>query len=319
MKEQKQHPVRMLTLTGGLLIGIYLLIQYGDVTSTALPHLFYIPITYTAFFGTWYSSALTAVMSSLLLLISQNSSWLSYLWGFLPISLWTSLLTYCSRREAQRHRTQLAEVSQLQQASISALVDLTEKRNKDVMGEHLGRLGHYAHLLCSHLGLDNELQEHIVETIALHDIGKVAVPDSILKKPAGLDPKEWQIMKTHPIQGAEILDSIMTKASTASRNTYNYLKTARNIILYHHERYDGSGYPYGLAADAIPICARVAAICDVYDSLRSPRPYKKPFSHEKAVQIILQGKGTHFDPTLVEAFEELTHEFAAVWNQYGEN
>lgn len=329
MNEQQKHPVRFFVLTGVLLIGIYLLVWYSGGTCSTLPHLFYIPIIYTAILSTWYYSALTAIISGLLLSewlmpldthlgMFQDSAWIYRLCFFLFVSLWTSFLTYCARLQAQRYQAQLAELAQLQQASVSALVDLTEMRDKEVTGRHLDRLGYYADLLCSHLKLDDELRENIVETIALHDIGKVAVPDSILKKPGSLDPEEWVVMKKHPIHGAEILDSIAEKVSITDPTVLNYLQTAREIILHHHEKYDGSGYPYGLAGDEIPLSARVAAICDVYDSLRSVRPYKEPFSHEKAVEIIRQGKGTHFDPILTTAFEKLASEFAAVWDQYGE-
>lgn len=217
-----------------------------------------------------------------------------------------------------RYQQQMADILILQRASVSALVDLAEMHDKDITGAHLHRLGFYAEILTKDLGLPEELQDNIVKTIALHDIGKVAIPDQILNKPGPLDYGEWALVQKHPERGYKVLQAITKDMNIADPEIIQYLITAQEITLSHHERWDGSGYPQGLKGEEIPISARIAAVCDVYDSLRSPRPYKRPFSHQEAVSIINSGKGTHFDPKLVDSFMRMAHHFAVVWDQYGE-
>jgi HD-GYP domain-containing protein (c-di-GMP phosphodiesterase class II) len=150
--------------------------------------------------------------------------------------------------------------------------------------------------------------QHFVDKIRLfaplHDIGKVGIPDAILLAPRKLDPAEWATMQSHAEIGWRIL---------ADRPT---LEMAADIARYHHEHWDGNGYPHSLAGEEIPLCARIVAIADVYDALRSSRPYKEPWSHEGAAAIIREGAGTHFDPALVEAFEALGAEFQEIFNQF---
>lgn len=217
-----------------------------------------------------------------------------------------------------RYQQQMADILILQQASVSALVDLAEMHDKDVTGAHLHRLGFYAEILTQDLGLPVELQKNIIKTIALHDIGKIAIPDQILNKPGPLDYSEWEIVQKHPERGYKVLQSITEDIAVSDPEIIQYLITAQEITLSHHERWDGSGYPQGLKGEEIPISARIAAVCDVYDSLRSSRPYKRPFSHQEAVAIINSGKGTHFDPKLVDSFMRMAHHFAVVWEQHGE-
>ncbi len=218
----------------------------------------------------------------------------------------------------RQHRAELSAALELQRASISALVDLAQMRDYDVTGSHLNRLGYYADILGTDLNLSTETKENIIKTIALHDIGKVGVPDRILNKPGPLNAEEWDIIKEHPLAGAMVLDAITKDLAKTDAKTLDYLNTAKEIALYHHEKWDGSGYPMGLKGEEIPLSARIAAVCDVYDSLRSPRPYKKPFTHEEAVAIIRSGKGSHFDPELVRCFLRLAEQFAAIWNEHGE-
>lgn len=216
------------------------------------------------------------------------------------------------------YQQQLNDMQCLQQASVSALVNLAQMRDDAVTGSHLHRLSFYAEILAEDLNLPLEAKKNIVQTIALHDIGKVAVPDGVLNKPGPLDSQEWIMIQRHPQMGAAVLESITRDLTIADPKVLQYLITAQEIALSHHERWDGSGYPQGLQGEKIPFSARLAAVCDVYDSLRSPRPYKRPFSHEEAVVIINGGKGTHFDPKLVDSFLRLAHRFAEVWEEYGE-
>ena len=155
-------------------------------------------------------------------------------------------------------------------------------------------------------------QENIIETLyksaPLHDIGKVGIPDAILLKPGRLEPEEFDIMKFHPALG---LNAIL-HAEKELGIEVPFLKYAKEIAYGHHEKWDGSGYPLGLAGDDIPISARLMAIADVYDALISQRVYKKGIPHEKAVGIIVDGKGTHFDPKMIEAFVKLHDAFNAI-------
>jgi HD-GYP domain-containing protein (c-di-GMP phosphodiesterase class II) len=140
---------------------------------------------------------------------------------------------------------------------------------------------------------------------ALHDIGKIKVPPEILRKPSSLSSEEWKIMKKHTIWGAEILDGD------------ERLEIAKRIALYHHEKFNGKGYPYGLKGDQIPIEAQIVNIVDVYDALRSKRPYKKPFTHKKALEIMLNGDGRtspdEFNPKILEIFKTYEAEIENIW------
>ena len=140
----------------------------------------------------------------------------------------------------------------------------------------------------------------IYETSPLHDIGKVGIPDSILRKPGKLTDEELAIMRTHTTLGKATLDSALQKYPDAE-----FLRFARDIVACHHERFDGSGYPNGLAGEEIPLCARIVAVADVYDALTSDRVYRAAMLMSTARQIIVEGSGSHFDPDIVEAFADL--------------
>ncbi len=147
--------------------------------------------------------------------------------------------------------------------------------------------------------------ETIIKSAKLHDIGKVAIPDAILFKPGKLTAEEFDIIKKHTVYGAFILDTAINELG----DTSFFLNVAREIIIGHHEKWNGSGYPSGLWGNNIPLSARIMAIADVYDALISERPYKKPFSHDKAKGIIVNDAGTHFDPTLVELSMDVMESF----------
>ncbi|MDJ0811664.1 MAG: HD domain-containing phosphohydrolase [Desulfobacterales bacterium] len=153
--------------------------------------------------------------------------------------------------------------------------------------------------------------ENIFLTSSLHDIGKVGIPDYILLKPGRLDDKEFSIMKSHTVIGFETLEEALQKTPEAS-----YLHVAAEIARHHHEKFDGSGYPDGLSGDRIPVASRIFALSDVYDALVSKRPYKEPFTHDRARSIIFEGRGNHFDPMVVDAFLACEQRFIEVCEHY---
>ncbi len=193
---------------------------------------------------------------------------------------------------------------QSKETVIFALAKLAESRDEDT-GNHLERVRYYSRYLAETLrqmpeapaGLDAPLVENIFLTSTLHDIGKVGIPDYILLKPGRLDDKEFGIMKSHTTIGFNTLFEALQKMPEAT-----YLRVAAQIARHHHEKFDGSGYPDGLRGEAIPIASRIFALSDVYDALVSKRPYKEPFTHDRARSIILEGRGSHFDPRVVDAF-----------------
>lgn len=199
----------------------------------------------------------------------------------------------------------LRENLHVQAAAIHALARLAETRDPET-GNHLLRTQAYVRrlgqLLQRHRRFSGELDDRSIELIAdsapLHDIGKVGIPDHILLKPGRLDEAEWTVMKTHARIGAEALEA----AARDTGRPVEFLTVARQIALHHHERWDGQGYPDGLAGDAIPVPARLMAVADVFDALISRRVYKEPMPHGQAREIIERSRGTHLDPDVVDAF-----------------
>jgi len=196
---------------------------------------------------------------------------------------------------------------------IFALARLAETRDPET-GYHLERIQSYSRLLGQALDqhvfpeINRQFIETLYATSPLHDIGKVGIPDRILLKPGHLNDKEFAIMKSHTTIGYETLSSAYRKNPRAA-----YLRMSAEIARSHHERFDGSGYPEGLAGDDIPLSARIVALVDVYDALISKRIYKEAFSHKKTRGIIIESRSSHFDPRLVDAFlaiEEDIHEVA---------
>ncbi len=208
-------------------------------------------------------------------------------------------------------REKVEEISASQIATIHALVKLAESRDDDT-GEHVVRTAQYCSFVAEKLWelgaypgeIDQTFIENIGKASPLHDIGKVGIPDAILLKPGKLTPEEFEVMKTHVTIGYETLSSIQKKYKMNE-----FIKMGMDIALYHHEKWDGSGYPNRIKGTDIPVAARVMALVDVYDALRSKRVYKESFSHETSVNIIKEGKGSHFDPLLVDIFLENDGEF----------
>jgi len=213
-----------------------------------------------------------------------------------------------------RVRQQVAEIASAQIGAIFAMSKLAESRDPET-GEHLERMREYCRLLAQDLAKSPEYAETINKTYIdniyaaspLHDIGKVGVPDAVLTKPGKLTDEEWVIMKTHPIIGAETLREVDREHPGNA-----FIQTGIEIAAAHHEKWDGSGYPYGLSGKDIPLSARILALGDVYDALTSKRCYKEAMSHDKAVGIIAEGEGKHFDPDVVRSFMKINEEFIRV-------
>lgn len=197
--------------------------------------------------------------------------------------------------------------------SIHALIKASQLKDNDT-GNHIVRIDKYSQTMATHifnncpeqfLEIDYDFIESIGKVASMHDIGKIGIPDYILTKPGKLDEKEFKIMQEHTINGAFILSELAGKM-------------ARDIALFHHERWDGSGYPYGMREDNIPLSARIVALADVYDALRMKRYYKPAFSHERAVAIITESRGTHFDPTLTDIFLQIQDRFNDIYESLKE-
>jgi putative two-component system response regulator len=197
---------------------------------------------------------------------------------------------------------------------IDALAKLADSRDPET-GMHLERVRMYCRRLAETAMqrgvyadvLEPRLIMMIDQTSILHDIGKVGTPDAILNKPGKLTEEEFEVMKQHTVIGAGALE-----AGIEDGNALGFMRIAHDIILNHHERWDGKGYPNGLSGETIPLPARILSIADVYDALRSQRPYKAPMPHDKAVAIVAEGRGTQFDPLLIDVFLELTDEFEQI-------
>jgi putative two-component system response regulator len=201
------------------------------------------------------------------------------------------------------------KTAQLQESYIDTIHRLTkvaEYKDEDT-ASHIKRSGYYASTLADKLGWHKNKIDIIFYAAPMHDIGKVGIPAEILLKPAKLTPEEFALMKTHTTIGARIL----------SGPTSEILRMAETIAISHHERWDGTGYPNGLKGKAIPVEGRIYNICDQYDALRSRRPYKPPFNHDRAMDIITKGDGRtmpeHFDPQVLDAFKKSSDEFNRIF------
>lgn len=211
-------------------------------------------------------------------------------------------------------------IAEMQMATIFSLAKLAQSRDDDT-GKHLERVQKYCFSLASELAKNPDFSDvvtknyikNVVFASALHDIGKVSIPDSILLKPGKLTPEEFDIMKTHTTLGAKTLEEVNEKFAFN-----DFIRMGISIAKYHHERWDGKGYPEGLKGRDIPLCARIMAIADVYDALSSKRTYKDAFPHAKCIEIIKEGRGTQFDATLVDVFLTVQDEFALIRQLYGD-
>ncbi|MBO4808923.1 MAG: HD domain-containing protein [Lachnospiraceae bacterium] len=209
-------------------------------------------------------------------------------------------------------------ISKMQNGLILVLADMVENRDKNT-GDHVKKTAAYTKLILKEMKkkgiypdiVDDKYVENVANSTPLHDVGKIKISDTILNKPGKLTDEEFEIMKTHTLHGARIVENAMAIVPDS-----DYLNEARNIATYHHEKWDGSGYPKGLKGEEIPLSARVMAVADVFDALVSKRSYKEPFPFEKAVDIIREGSGKHFDPTVVEVFMGALDKVKAIADEY---
>ena len=221
----------------------------------------------------------------------------------------------------RRVRERTREIEQTQDIAIYCMASLAETRDNET-GNHIRRTQHYVRQLAEHLQdkprfrdlITPEYIDLLFKSAPLHDIGKVGVPDKILRKPGPLDDEEWVEMKRHVVYGRDAL----LRAEAALGST-SFLKLAKEVVCAHHERWDGTGYPEGLAGDDIPLSGRLMAIADVYDALVNKRVYKEAFPPGEAISMIKQGSGTQFDPDLVEALIVLQDEFRAIAARFSDD
>ncbi|MDN3682511.1 HD domain-containing phosphohydrolase [Vibrio tapetis subsp. quintayensis] len=210
------------------------------------------------------------------------------------------------------------EIKTTRDVAITSLAALAESRDNET-GAHIIRTQEYVRSLAIHLAQTPQYQEQLTPTYIdllyksapLHDVGKVGIPDAVLLKPGKLTFEEFEVMKQHPEIGAKALSIAEQHLGSSS-----FLQVAKEISLSHHEKWDGSGYPNGLSGQNIPLSGRLMAVADVYDALISKRVYKPAFTHDEAKEIIIKGKGAHFDPEVVDAFIAMEHEFMSIAKQY---
>ena len=220
-------------------------------------------------------------------------------------------ITYLEAEVARR----MAETDRTQLVSIRALAHLAEIRDPET-GNHILRTQGYVRemgmLLRTHPRFAEKLTDHYIDLLTrsapLHDIGKVGIPDTILQKPGKLTPAEWTVMQTHARLGYDAIEL----AEQDADQPVEFLRLAKEIARWHHEKWDGSGYPDGLAGDDIPVAARIMALADVFDALISPRVYKKAMPLEQVLSIIAEGRGKHFDPDMADALLNHVERFADI-------
>jgi putative two-component system response regulator len=202
-------------------------------------------------------------------------------------------------------KTAYEKITRASLETIHRLSRAAEYKDEDT-GSHILRMSNMAAVVARRLELGETTVQRILYASPMHDIGKIGIPDHILLKPGRLTPQEWEIMRRHTTIGGRILEG----------STEGFIKLAEVIALTHHEKWDGSGYPRGLKGNRIPLVGRIVAISDVFDALLSRRPYKEPFSLEKSLEIIREGRDSHFDPQVVDVFMEALDEILDIRNKY---
>ncbi len=246
------------------------------------------------------------VQSSVSLLLSSSGK---------PVGYRGMTLDVTEKKQYEKERNKyIKNMQNARVVTIMGLAKLSEYRDNDA-GAHLERMREYSRIIAQELSnyekyrnyISNKYIDDIYHSAILHDIGKVGIPDAVLLKPGKLTDDEFEIIKEHAALGGEAIKEIESKNEGES-----FLTLAKEIAFFHHEKWDGSGYPNGLKGNKIPLSARIVAIADVYDALTSERIYKEAFSHSKAVEIIIADSGHHFDPDVVKAFIGRNKEFARI-------
>lgn len=236
---------------------------------------------------------------------------LNYMEFFLRISNLLRLKQYQNRigikatKLEEKVKRDAQVLTDSERETLFVLAKTADHKDPDT-GMHIMRVANYSKLLAEFIHADKDLVEMIYYCAPLHDVGKVGIPDRILQKQGKLTEEEFSIMKQHTVIGFDILDNTRSK----------YLAVGKKIAISHHEKYNGTGYPYGLAGEEIPIEGRIVAIADVFDALLSRRPYKKPWGFNEAADYMVFQKGLHFDPVMVEAFVENIGRIREVFENY---
>lgn len=220
----------------------------------------------------------------------------------------THLALYDQNRELMRQvQVQTEEINATRLEIIRRLGRAAEYKDNET-GLHVIRMSHYSRLIGEAAGLPSEECETLLQAAPMHDVGKIGIPDAILLKPGPLDDDEWRLMKRHPQMGAEIIGD----------STSPLMGMAREIALTHHEKWNGSGYPHGLKGEEIPLSGRIVALADVFDALTTARPYKKAWTVEAAIDLIMRERSSHFDPALVDVFLRIQPQVLAVKERFAE-
>jgi len=321
-------------LIASIYVEFYFTQNFIEITETLLPYLYFIkifilvivpdfkPRVFISFAALYYIATLICMtfFNTSMDISSDNRFMLqSQLMNVFFFIIITKILLYNSKvktfvktHEIKKINDNLEmlvdektkKIIELKSAVLETISELVERRD-DSTGGHINRTSIYLKIFINSL-IENRLYisqtsswnvEQMILSAQLHDVGKISIDDSILRKPGKLTEEEFEIMKKHTTLGGDIIKDIQKKAGEREFLDYAYV-----FAVYHHEKWDGSGYPYGFSREDIPLPARLMAIIDVYDALISERPYKKPFSHEKAIEIIKDGKGIHFDPSLTKLF-----------------
>jgi response regulator RpfG family c-di-GMP phosphodiesterase len=210
-----------------------------------------------------------------------------------------------NRELAEEVRKATAEIRAREQELLFRMSRAAEFRDPET-GAHIQRMAHYSALIAARLGLSAADQELLLQAAPMHDVGKIGIPDYILLKPGRLTPEEFEVMKNHARLGHDLLQN---SGSTI-------LQAGAEIAISHHEKFDGSGYPHGLAGEAIPLFGRIVAVADVFDALTSERPYKKAWEFDRARAFLHEGRGQHFDPACVDAFIAAWDDVVAVHERF---
>lgn len=315
-----------------LCLVVALIVYLAGGTTTPYPHLMYFPIMLAALMGEWPVTIGITILSALLmsvwvmpLNVEAGTLQTSFGWIF-RAGMYLSVGVFLKTRlvHLQRHQDRLLnktrQLTAFSQTTLNAILHLAETKDPESTGRHLDCLRSYAEVLMDELDITPEEQRYILNAIALHDIGKVAIPDSILLKEGRLTAEEYERMKSHVIIGSDILKEIEESVNPDEIEMKRLMQTAWELTRYHHERPDGNGYPEGHSLDSIPFAARLTALCDVYDALAHKRPYKEAFPHAECVRIITEERGKQFDPGIVDAFlcvEQSFERIAAMQKEAG--
>lgn len=312
--EKDEDLIRCYTILSVLISCViaYLVFLSGG-TKTVYANLMYVPVAVLAAIAGVKRGIFIAIISALMIgplmplevstnTMQSNINWIVRLFVYTSIATVIGYFSDMYNDEYMINKEKTEAILKSQYATIFSLVKLSESRD-DYTGTHIERIAEMCRFLCIKLyesssysdKIDKDYINNIYRTSPLHDVGKVGIPDNILLKRDKLTSDEFEHMKNHTLIGWRTLKRIKEKHPESE-----FINFGMKIARYHHERWDGSGYPDGLKEDEIPLKARITTIVDVYDALRSERPYKEGFSHQKALEIIQEGKGSHFDPILTE-------------------